>query len=149
MISKARTVSEYLTDLPADRRAAIEVVRAVILKNLDKGYEEGMLWGMIAWTIPLERFPDTYNKQPLAYVALAAQKNSYSLYLMGVYADKQQEATLNAAYEALGKKPDMGKSCVRFKAVEDLPLGAIASLVAGIGIDDYIAMQEKIRPKKK
>ena len=146
--SAAATVKQYLDELPADRRAVVAKVRAAVNKAMPKGYEEGTLWGMIVWTIPLERYPDTYNKQPLAYVALAAQKNNYSLYLMGVYADKKQEAALNAAYKALGKKPDMGKSCVRFKAVEDLPLDAIASLIAGIGVEDYIAMQEKIRPKK-
>lgn len=146
--SAAATVKQYLDELPADRRAVVSEVRAVVNKAMPKGYREGMLWGMIVWHIPLERYPDTYNKQPLAYAALAAQKNAFSLYLMGVYGDRKREAALAAAYEALGKKPDMGKSCVRFRTADDLPLEAIASLIAGVGVDDYLALYEKARPKK-
>jgi hypothetical protein len=86
--SKAATVDQYLAELPADRLAEIERVRDVINEALPAGYREGMAWGMIGWAIPLERYPNTYNRQPLAYAALAAQKNSNSLYLNCVYPRK-------------------------------------------------------------
>jgi hypothetical protein len=108
-----------------------------------------MLWGALCWYIPLKRYPGTYNKQPLGYVGLAAQKNNYALYLMGCYGDAKQEKALRAAYEKLGKKPDMGKSCVRFRKLEDLPLEAIAKLIASMSVEDYLAAYEKGRPKKK
>lgn len=147
--SAAQTVQQYLDELPAERRAVIAKVRAAVRKAMPKGYEEGMLWGALCWYIPLARYPDTYNKQPLGYVGLAAQKNNYALYLMGVYADGKQERELKAAYGKMGRKPDMGKSCVRFGKVEDLPLEAITKLIAGMGVDDYIAVYEKSRPKAK
>lgn len=146
--SAAATVKQYLDELPADRRAVVTKVRAAVNKAMPKGYEEGMLWGMIAWTIPLERYPDTYNKQPLAYVALAAQKNKYSLYLMGVYGEKKQELALKAAFDAMGRKPDMGKSCLRFTDPSHIPLEAIQGLIAKVGVDDYLAYYEKAHPKK-
>ena len=145
--SAAATVKQYLDELPPDRRAVVSRVRAAVNKAMPKGYEEGMLWGMIAWYVPLKRYPDTYNKQPLAYVALAAQKNKYSLYLMGVYGEKKQEQALKAAFDALGRKPDMGKSCLRFSDPAHIPLEAIQGLIAKIGVDDYLAFYEKSRPK--
>src|SRR4029077_817847 len=86
--SKATTVKEYLAGLPDDRRAAVETVRAVILKNLDKVYEEGMLYGMIGYYVPLSYYPPGYHTrphQPLAFANLASQKNHLSLYMMGLY----------------------------------------------------------------
>jgi uncharacterized protein YdhG (YjbR/CyaY superfamily) len=147
--SAATTVKQYLEELPADRRAVVAEVRAALRKAMPKGYEEAMNWGMITWQVPLARYPDTYNGQPLAYAALAAQKNNYALYLMGCYGDARQEKALRAAYEKLGKKPDMGKSCVRFRKLEDLPLEAIAKLVAGMGVEDYLAHYEKSRAARK
>jgi ribosomal protein S7 len=85
MISSAKTVKEYLNSLPPEHRPIIEVVRQVILDNLPKGYVKAMSWGMITYEIPLERYPNTYNKQPLMYVALASQKRYISLYLMNVF----------------------------------------------------------------
>jgi Domain of unknown function (DU1801) len=147
--SAATTVQQYLDELPEDRRAVIAKVRAAVSKAMPKGFEEGVLWGGLCWHIPLKRYPDTYNKQPLGYVALAAQKNNYTLHLMGVYGDPRQEAALKAAYEKIGKKPDMGKSCVRFRKLEDLPLEAIAKLIASLSVEDYLALYEKSRPKRK
>jgi hypothetical protein len=146
--SAATTVKQYLDELPPERRAVIAKVRAAVRKAMPRGYVEGMLWGAVCWHIPLARYPDTYNKQPLGYVGLAAQKNNYALYLMGVYGDKKQEAILKAAYEKLGRKPDMGKSCVRFRKLEDLPLEAITGLIASMGVEEYLALYEKRRPKK-
>ena len=113
--SKATTVAAYLAELPAERRAVIAAVRKVVRKHLPKGYVETMNWGMICYEIPLKRYPVTYNRQPLSYAALAAQKNNYALYLTGCYGASALQQKLAAAFKAAGKKLDMGKSCLRFK----------------------------------
>ncbi|HET9353342.1 MAG TPA: DUF1801 domain-containing protein [Sphingomicrobium sp.] len=143
--SKAATVADYLAELPADRRDELERVRNLINSALPDGYREGMGYGMIGWVVPLERYPDTYNKQPLAYAALAAQKNSNSLYLTCVYASKERSERLKAAFAAAGKKLDMGKSCIRFKKAEDLALDAIAEEIASTAPDEYIRIYEEAR----
>jgi hypothetical protein len=145
--NKAATVAEYLAALPEDRRAVVSAVRDLILRHLPRGYEEAINWGAITYGIPLERYPDTYNGQPLSYVALAAQKNYVSLYLMGVYGDPKQLAFLQAAFKKAGKKLDMGKSCVRFRTPDDLPLDAIAKLVAWVTPEQYIQFYEAARRK--
>ena len=145
--SAAPTVAAYLASLPPERRTVIATVRKVIRKHLPKVYEEKMNWGMITYQVPLKRYPDTYNKQPLSFVALAAQKNSYSLYLMGAYQDKSVERTLLEAYRKLGRKPDRGKSCLRFKKLEDLPLDAIGSIISTIQVEDFVAQYEKSRSR--
>ena len=146
--STAQTVADYLAELPAERRAVIAAVRKVVRQHLPKGYVETMNWGMIAWEIPLKRYPDTYNKQPLLYVALAAQKNNYAIYLTGSYGDTARRKALIDAFKAAGSKLDMGKSCIRFKKLEDLPLEAIGTAVAAISVDAYIASYEASRKKK-
>src|SRR5690606_35123491 len=113
--SSATTVEQYLAELPPERREVVATMRALVLQHLPAGYEERMNWGMISYEVPLARYPDTYNKQPLAYAALAAQKNHYALYLNCVHAGDDREAALREAFAAAGKKLDMGKSCVRFK----------------------------------
>jgi len=143
--SKAATVADYLAELPADRRAEIKRVRDLINSVLPAGYREGMGHGMIGWVIPLERYPDTYNKQPLAYAALAAQKNSNSLYLNCVYASKERTERLKAAFATAGKKLDIGKSCIRFKKADDLALDAIAEEIASTTPDEYIRIYEEAR----
>ena len=145
--SKAATVEDYLAELPEERRAVIAAVRKVIRRHIPKGYVEGMQYGMIGWTIPLERYPNTYNKQPLAYVSLAAQKNYYSLYLMCAYTDSKAEGALRAGFAKAGKKLDMGKCCVRFKSLDDLPLDVIGDAVASQSPDDMIATYEAARRK--
>ncbi len=145
--SKATTVEAYLDELPPDRRAAVEAVRNVILENLPAGYREGMEYGMIGYFVPLETFPDTYNKQPLGLAALAAQKNYFSLYLNNVYQDRDAADWFKDAYRASGKKLDMGKSCVRFKRLEDLPLDVIAEAVRRTPVDEFIEQYKAARPK--
>jgi hypothetical protein len=108
--SDARTPDEMIAALPPERREAISAVRDVIRANLPPGYEEGMQFGMLAWYVPLERFPDTYNGQPLGLAALASQKNYLSLYLNTVYGDPETERWFRERYAASGKKLDMGKS---------------------------------------
>lgn len=143
--SGARTVDEYLAELPDERRAVVAAVRDVIRAHLPRGYDETMNWGMISWEVPLSRYPDTYNGRPLSYVALAAQKNGYSLYLMSPYQDPALDARLRDAFAAAGKRLDMGKSCVRFKRLEDLPLDAIGDIVAAVPPDAFIERYERAR----
>ena len=146
--SDATTVSEYLSDLPVDRRAVVAAVRAVILENLPEGYVESMTWGMITYEIPLERYPSTYNGKPLAYAALAAQKNHYAVYLMGVYSDSVQERSLRKDYQLAGKKLDMGKSCIRFKRLDQVPLDVIGRAIGATPVEAYIENYERARGKR-
>lgn len=143
--STAPTVDAYLAELPEDRRAVVARVRDVIRSRLPAGYEEAMNWGMISYEVPLSRYPDTYNRQPLSYVALAAQKNGYSLYLNCVYQDPALLARLRQGFAASGKRLDMGKSCVRFKRVDDLPLDVVGDMVAAVPPDAFIARYEQAR----
>jgi hypothetical protein len=145
--SKAATVQAYLDELPEERRAVMAAIRDLILRHLPGGYREAMNYGAISYEIPLERFPNTYNKQPLSYIALAAQKNHYALYLMCVYGDSKRQAWLRAEFEKAGKKLDMGKACVRFRKLEDLPLDAIAQVVGAVTPEKYIAVYEASRRK--
>ena len=143
--SAAATVAEYLDELPPERRAVIAAVRKVIRRNLPKGYQEVMNWGAITYELPLKRYPNTYNGQPLCYAALAAQKHHFALYLMTVYGDKKLEQELRDAFKKAGKKLDMGKSCVRFRSVDQLQLDAIGRIIAAVPPDKYIAAYEKRR----
>jgi len=145
--SKAATVDEYLAELPEDRRAAIAEVREVVLRNLPAGYVETMSWGMIGYEIPLERYPRTYNGQPLMYAALGSQKNYCAVYLMGVYGDGEQARRFKEEFKRAGKKLDMGKSCVRFRTADDLALDAVGEVIAGTTPEQYIAIHEKSRER--
>lgn len=142
--SKADTVDAYLAELPEDRRAVVSAVRDMVVRNLPEGYRETMAYGMIGYGIPLERYPHTYNKQPLSYAAIAAQKNYYALYLMGTYTGEQEQAVRDA-FAAAGKKLDMGKSCIRFKKLDDLPLDALGRIIAATPPEAYIARYEAAR----
>jgi len=145
--SKAKTVEAYLKELPAERREVVAAVRKMVLKHLPKGYAETMGFGMIVYGIPLARYPDTYNGQPLCYVALAAQKNYYTLYLMNVYADSREEIALRDAFAKAGKKLDMGKCCVRFKQLADLEMAALGKAIAATAVDEFIARYEASRKR--
>jgi hypothetical protein len=145
MRSRAATVEQFLSELPDDRLEAIEAVRDVILENLPEGFEEAMNWGMISYQVPLSRYPDTYNKQPLLMAALASQKNHMAVYLTGVYADEASRNRFQTAYEQTGKRLDMGQSCVRFRKLEDLPLGLIGEAIAEYSVDEFVALSERLR----
>lgn len=145
--SSATTVAKYLASLPPERRKVVAAVRKTVLKHLPKGYTETMGWGMISYGIPLEAYPHTYNGQPLCYAALAAQKRHYALYLMCAYADARQHAALEKAFARAGKRMDMGKSCLRFKQLEDLPLDAIGKVIASAPPKKYIAIYETSHPR--
>jgi ribosomal protein L16/L10AE len=123
-------------------------VRDMIVRCLPAGYRECMGFGMINYVIPLERYPKTYNGQPLGYVALAAQKNHFALYLMCVYMNPEREAWLREAFAKAGKKLDMGKSCVRFKKLDDLPLEALGELIAATPPESYIERYEASRRRE-
>ena len=145
MRSNADSVTRYIAELPQDRRAAIKEVRGTILANLQEGFEETMNWGMISYEVPLDRYPDTYNGKPLMYAGLASQKNHMAVYLSGVYSDDGSREAFLRAYRATGKKLDMGKSCVRFTNLDNLPLELIGETIAMMSIEDFITQYETAR----
>lgn len=147
MQSKATTVKAYLASLPADRRAGIEAVRKVILRNLDRQYEECMLYGMIGYAVPHRVWPLGYHcdpSKPLMMAALASQKNCLTVYLMSVYSDKAERAWFQKAWAKSGKKLNMGGCCVRFKKVEDAALEVIGEAIrrtpAKAHVENYVKM---------
>jgi len=149
MRSSATTVEEYLAELPEDRKAAIEAARQVILKNLPEGYEEVMNWGMITYQVPLETYPDTYNKKPLMYAALAAQKNHIAVYLTAIYMNEKASQEFETAYRATGKKYDVGKSCVRFKELVDLPLELVGEIIASLQVSEFVERVKEARSVRR
>lgn len=162
MQSKATTVADYLASLPEDRRRALEALRKVILANLDKDLEEGMQYGMIGYYVPHSVFPAGYHcdpKQPLPFAGLASQKNHMSMYFMALYAhgDSENELTrsFQEAWKKTGKKLDMGKACIRFKKLEDVPLEVVGATVKKLTAKSFIgaylkALEDnKSRPKGK
>jgi len=108
-----------------------------------------MNWGMIVYQVPLARYPNTYNGQPLAYAGLASQKNHMAVYLMGIYMDDEARQRFEAAYRATGKRYDVGKSCVRFRKLDDLPLGLIGESVALLGVDEFVARVAQAHAPRK
>ncbi len=138
MRSEAGSVEEYLAELEEGRRAAISAVRAVILENLPARYEETMQFGMISYVVPLSVVAETYNGQPLMYISLASQKQYMSLYLTRVYGDAALAAWFRQRYLATGKKLNMGKSCVRFRKLEDLPLDLVGEVVAMTPLAEFV-----------
>ncbi|WP_324806521.1 DUF1801 domain-containing protein [Sphingomonas sp. LY29] len=145
--SKAATVADYLAELDPDRRVEIERVRALVNDAIPPGYDERMAWGMICWDVPLAVSGPTYNGQPLAYVALAAQKNANSLYLNCAYSSAERTERLKVVAADAGKKLDMGKSCLRFKRADDLPLDAINEEIASATPQQFVAIAEAARAR--
>lgn len=141
------TATDYLASLPQDRREVISAVRELILRNLPEGYQETINWGMLSYEVPLETYPDTYNKKPLSYVGLAAQKNYNSLYLMSVFQDPADYQELMEAFARMGVKPDMGKSCIRFKKLDRIPLEKIARLIAKTSVQDFVATAKSLQKR--
>jgi uncharacterized protein YdhG (YjbR/CyaY superfamily) len=148
MRSDAETVSAYLSELSEERRAMIETVRQVILDHLPEGYEEAVTYGMITYQVPLATYPDTYNKKPLMYAAIASQKRHVSLYLTPIYMDEARREAFEAAYEATGKRYDAGKSCVRFRSLDDLPLDLIGETIASMEVEAFIDAMEAMRAQR-
>jgi len=142
-------VADYLDALPADRQQALRAVRQVVLDNLPAGYQECLTYAMIGYVVPLERYPKTYNGQPLMYAALASQKNYMTVHLMAVYGPGEEE--FRAAYATTGKRLDMGRSCVRFRTLDALALEPVAAAVAKFSVEDFIAQYEasRARPERR
>ncbi len=146
--TSARTIPEYLRGLDPERRAILSAVRNVVNQHLPEGYAEGMAFGMIGWFVPLETFPDTYNGHPLCYAALAACKNYNTLYLMGPYGDPRQRKFLQEEFKQRGLKLDMGKSCIHFKTLDDLPLDVIGTVIEWTPASAMMAAHEASHGKK-
>jgi hypothetical protein len=145
--SKAPTPEAYLSELPPERAALVARLRDLVNANLPDGYVERMSWGMISWEVPAERYPDTYNGQPLVYAGLAAQKNYTALYLNCVYASAARTERLRAQWAGAGRKLDMGKSCLRFKRAEDVAEDVLAATIRSIPVDRFIAEYEAGRAR--
>ena len=143
--SNVKTPAQYIASLPADRARTITTVRAFVNQHIPRGYEECLVWGTIGWAIPLSRYPDTYNQQPILYVALSSQKHYCVLYLMGAFRSERQLEQLKAAFKAAGKKLNMGKCCINFEAPDDLPLDAIGTLISAISSEEWIEIYEQSR----
>jgi hypothetical protein len=146
MQSKASTVKEYIDSLPEERKLAINSIRKEILKNLPKGFEETMQYGMISYVVPHKLYPSGYHcnpKEALPFISLASQKNYIALYHMMVYQGGLHDWLVKAWVKATDKKLDMGKSCIRFKKTEDIPLKLIGELCSKISVDKWIEVYEQ------
>ena len=152
MPSNANTVESYLKGLPPERREAIATLRGLIVEHLPTGYEEVVAPigpGMLVYQVPLRVYPDTYNGQPMMYAALASQKSHMALYLMCAYASPKLQAEIAAGFRDAGKRLDMGKSCIRFRKLDDLPLAVIAHAVGRVGMREYVERLREIYAKTK
>lgn len=147
--SKAVSPEDYISELPEEKQEAVRKLRMTILDNLPKGFTETMGYGMIGYVVPLSLYPKGYHcdpQLPLPFINLAAQKNHIAVYHMGLYADPVLLDWFTKAYEKTGMgKPDMGKSCIRFKKPEKIPYALIGELVSKMQVNDWIARYEKLR----
>jgi len=147
MQSKATTVESYLNDLSEERKDVINQLRKVILKNLPKGFAEGMGYGMIGYFVPHSIYPNGYHcdpKQPLPFLSMASQKNFIALYHMGIYMNPTLMDWFTAEYAKRVKgKLDMGKSCIRFKKMDAIPFDLIGELASKMSVDEWIGCYEK------
>ena len=147
MTIKASTPEEYIQNLPEDRISPVRKIRQIILKNLPKGFEEGIGYGMLSYHVPKTIYPAGYHcdtKLPLTFMNVASQKNFVALYHMGMYANpKLLEWFVTEYPKHSSKKLDMGKSCVRFKKMEDIPFQLIGELVTKMSLQDWVDLYEK------
>ncbi len=147
MPSKATAVESYINDLPEERKSAFIELRKVILKNLPKGFSEGISYGMIGYFVPHSIYPNGYHcdpKQPLPFLSMASQKNFIALYHMGIYMNPTLMDWFTAEFAKRVKgKLDMGKSCIRFKKMEQIPFDLIGELVSKMSVDEWITCYEK------
>lgn len=152
MTSDAKTPDEYINSLPEDRKIYMEKLRNVILKNLPKGFQEGMGYGMMGYSVPHSIYPKGYHCKPtdsLPFMGFASQKNSINFYHMGIYANKELYDWFVAEYPKYStRKLDMGKSCMRFKKFEDIPFDLIGELVTKVSVEDWIETYESAFIKK-
>ena len=144
---EASTPEEYIAQLPEDRKVVVEKLRKIIKENLPEGFEEGINYNMLGYYVPHSLYPDGYHcdpKLPLPFMNLANQKNSVNLYHSGIYANPEIHDWFVAEFPKHAKrKLDMGKSCIRFKKMDDIPYELIAELCQKITVEDWIATYEK------
>ena len=148
MPSSAATIKDYLAALEPERRKAIQALRKVIKANLDPKFQETMQYGMIGYSVPHKHYPAGYHcdpKQPLPFASIASQKNHMAIYLFCIYIEPDGPEQFAKAWKATGKKLDMGKSCIRFKKLEDVPLEVVAETIQGISVDRFIESYEAAR----
>ncbi len=152
MQSKAETIEDYLIDLPDDRKEAINKLRTIILENMPKGFVETMSYGMIGYVVPHTLYPDGYHcdpKLPLPFINIASQKNFIALYHMGIYANPELLKWFTDEFpKHSDQKLDMGKSCIRFKKIDQIPFELIAELVRKVSVEDWIRSYESVVKKK-
>lgn len=139
------TVAGFLSKLPPERRREVERVRRVLRRHMPSGYEEVISKNMLVYQVPLKHYSETYNKQPLWYVALASQKSYLSLHLVSVYADAALAKQLKDAFKAEGKKLNMGKACIHFKSADEFALGAIRDIVASTPLERWVEIAKAAR----
>lgn len=145
-IEGATTIEQYIAWFTQEEQAVLKSISAMIEKVIPIWYQMEYRWWMITREVPLERYPETYNKQPLAFTALARQKNNYALYLSALYMwDNSWRTLVEEGFKRLWKKPDMWKSCIRFKSPADIPLEEILQSISACNIDEFIAIYEKGR----
>ena len=149
MANQTGTVEEYIKGLPAERQEPVRQLVELIRRELPSGYEESMEWGMPTYQVPLSVYPDTYNKQPLMYAAVASQKNHLAVYLMTPYMDRSIRQILEDGFRKAGKKLDMGKSCLRFKELDDIPLDVVGNIIAAVPMEEYVAAAKRIRSRQQ
>lgn len=152
MRSNASNVNDYINELPIQRKDAIEKLRKVLLKNLPKGFEEIISYGMIGYCVPHKKYPKGYHckpEQPLPFINIASQKNFIAIYHMGLYADKKLYEWFSGEFAKHVKgKPNIGKSCIRFKKPDEIPFDLIGTLATKMSVDDWINQYEKAFVKK-
>lgn len=147
MQSTATTPEEYIASLPEGRKEAIQKLRGVIRENLPQGFSEEMQYGMVGYVVPHSLYPAGYHCDPkiaLPFLGMASQKNFVALYHMGIYADDALLNWFTSEYPKYSKrKLDMGKSCIRFKKMEDIPYELIGQLAAKMSPEDWISLYEE------
>ncbi len=148
MATDATTATEYIDALEPDRKAAIEAVRKTILANLPEGYDEVIRWGMITYEVPLETCPDTYNGQPLMLAALASQKRHMAVYLTGLYTVEALKDRIVTEWRSRGTKLDMGKSCIRFKRLDQLEVELVGEVIGSFEVSEFVDIMQAARSKK-
>ncbi len=146
MTIKAKNVAEYLQGVPAERKVYFDKLRSVILENIPEGFKEQLQYGMIGYVVPHDIYPDGYHCKPseaLPFANIASQKNFIALYHMGIYAKKELLDWFVAEYpKHCKRKLDMGKSCIRFKKMEEIPYELIAELMQKMTVQDWIELYE-------
>ncbi|MFG0257410.1 MAG: DUF1801 domain-containing protein [Phycisphaerales bacterium JB043] len=152
MQPKAATVAEYLAELPDDRRQALKKIRAEIRKNLPKGYQEGMQYGMIGYYVPHSIYPDGYHcdpTQPVPFASIGNQKNHMGLYLFCIYTDDGLKDWFVEEWKKSGCRLDMGKSCIRFKSIDDVPLDVVGKAIKKVPVKTFLVSYEGQIPASK